>query len=618
MPGIFGFTHFIDDEGSRRLLDAMAGVLQEEPTYQTYTHTGAGISLGRVGLPVVQPHPQPAWNEGRTVAVMMEGEIFEYARHRAFLEDRGHCFATDSQAELFGHYYEESGPEFVRGLNGVFAAAIWDAPKRRLTLVNDHMALQPLYYTPNRPDRFLFASGVRAILASPDIPRTLDRLAIGELLTFDHVLHDHTLLAEIKQLPAASILTVADGQIHLERYWHPYFCENYPVRNEGEYLEELRPLLRQAFARQLPGEQSAAVLISGGLDSRVVAAELGALHKGAPIQTFTFGQPGCDDERFANEVSTKLRMPHQFYTLESDYLIQYANKGVRLSDGMANVVHMHTLPNLASQAGRARIMYKGFLGDALFGYGISDRLWASYAKADLPRMQLASLQDIGGVLYQPEQLDQLMLHAPGTSPSQQVMDSYAEAIQASQSDLPADQRNYLDLTQRVPRMTLNGVEWVRSQAHVRLPFADKDLVEFVCTVPPGYRVQRKLMVELFIRDYPHLAKIPYTGTGLPMVHCRRDVTIRANQQLRWWLRAAGMKWVPMPGKRPYARYNDWLRDGLRPWMEGILLGKRFAERGIFDPGMVKRLVQDQLSGASHHSRLGALIAIELWHQQFID
>jgi asparagine synthase (glutamine-hydrolysing) len=79
-----------------------------------------------------------------------------------------------------------------------------------------------------------------------------------------------------------------------------------------------------------------------------------------------------------------------------------------------------------------------------------------------------------------------------------------------------------------------------------------------------------------------------------------------------------MKWVPMPAKRPYARYGDWFRGELRDWMCDILLSKCCLERGIFNPGFVKQLVADHLAGVNHHTRLGALIAIELWHQQFMD
>jgi asparagine synthase (glutamine-hydrolysing) len=618
MPGIFGFINTLHGNPNQQWLAAMADAMLDEPFYQQFLYEDSHVSMGRVGLDIVHPFPQPAWNETDTVAVVMEGEIYDYAEHRARLEKAVHCFETTSHAELFAHYYEELGPAFVSQLNGVFAAAIWDQRARKLVLVNDHMALQPLYYTPNRVEGFAFASGVRALLTLPDLPKTLDRLAVAQFLAFDHVVDDHTLLSEVKQLPAATILTVSDGKITSHKYWRPNYPVHYPLRSIDEYCEALQPVLRRAFQCQMSWDHPIGVLLSGGLDSRVVAAELRSMSNGNPLNTFTFGNPGCDDARYASEVSKQLDIPHFFYTLRSDYLIQCANKGVRLSDGLANVVHMHTLPNLSDQASHAKIIYKGFLGDALMGYSLVDNLWANYAEDDLTHAHIAALKALGGIVFDPAEIDEVLLPQSEGPFREQVISSWGGAIKASQTTLPADQRHFLDLSQRVPRMTLTGVEWVRSQAHVRLPFADKDLVEFMLTVPPGFRFQRKMIKEVFIRQHPELAKIPYTETGYPLVPCRREVTKRAQEQLRWWLRAMGMKWVPMPAKRPYARYGDWFRGELRDWMCDILLSKCCLERGIFNPGFVKQLVADHLAGVNHHTRLGALIAIELWHQQFMD
>jgi asparagine synthase (glutamine-hydrolysing) len=618
MPGIFGFINPVHGNLNQQLLAAMADALRDESFYQKYLYEDSHISMGRVGLDIVHPFSQPAWNEAHTVAVVLEGEIYDYTEHRILLERAGYFFETASHAELFTHFYEEVGVDFIAHVHGVFAAAIWDQISRKLVLVNDHMALQPLYYTPNQPENFAFASGVRALLAMPELPRNLDRLAVAQFLTFDHVLDDHTLLNDVKQLPAATILTASDGNISMQKYWRPQYPEYYSVRSKEEYGEELQPLLRQAFQRQKPGEQTAAVLLSGGLDSRVVAAELKEIDEGEPLQTFTFGKPGCDDVRYAREVSRKLGISNYFFTLENDYLIHYANKGVRLSDGLANVIHMHTLPNLNDQASRAQVIYKGFLGDALMGYGIPGRLWANFSDEDLTLVHIAALQEIGGLVFEPSLLDQVLLPQPEGLLYEQVISSLKRAYRASQTPLAADQRHYLDLTQRVPRMTLAGVEWVRSQAHVRLPFADKELIEFMLTVPPGFRYQRKIMKDLFVRKYPELAKIPFTETGYPLVHCRREVTKRAGEQMCWWLRAAGMKWVPMPQKHSYAHYAEWFRDELRDWMCDILLSKRCLERGIFNPVFVKNLITEHLAGTNHHIRLGGLIAIELWHQQFID
>ena len=113
MPGIFGFSHPAANHNTNQLLDKMANALHDEPSYQVFTHTENLISLGRIGLTIIQPLEQPAWNENNSIAVVMEGEIYNYAKHRSDLERKGHQFRTDSHAELFAHYYEQVGLSFL-------------------------------------------------------------------------------------------------------------------------------------------------------------------------------------------------------------------------------------------------------------------------------------------------------------------------------------------------------------------------------------------------------------------------------------------------------------------------------------------------------------------------
>ena len=618
MPGIFGFTHKLDQDTATQLSNRMANALQDEPQYLIHQYTAEAFSLGQTSLGIINPAPQPAWNETHTVAVVMDGEIYNDAEKRAWLQGKGHQFQSNSHAELFVHYYEEAGANFVASLNGDFSAAIWDQNQQKLLLVNDHLGLHPLYYMPSPQEIFAFASGVRALMVHRDLSRSVDRLALAQFLTFDHVLDDRTLLNDVKCLPAASVLTFANGNLTIHSYWRPQYPDHYPVRSEAEYQEELLPLLRQAVLRRMPGQLMAAILMSGGLDSRVLAALFSEQRKDETIQTFTFGVPHCDDERYAKEVSTKLGLPHRFYPLQPDYLLSKATQGIRLTDGMENVVHMHTLPNLNAQAQQAQVMYKGFLGDALIGYGISERHWANYNDTDIAQAQFAVHQEQGLILFPLEMLDRLLLPQKEMLYSEEVLSTYAQAMRASQTTQPADQRNYFDLLQRVPRMTINGVELVRSQAHVRLPFTDKDLVDFMLTVPPGYRSGRKIMKDIFIQQFPELAKIPYTETNYPLVHCMREALSILNGQTRWWLWHHGLRWVATPHKRSYALYNQWLRNELRQWVEDTLLSKRTLERGYFDPATIKTLVVEQMAGQDHYTKLGALISIELWHRQFID
>jgi hypothetical protein len=199
-----------------------------------------------------------------------------------------------------------------------------------------------------------------------------------------------------------------------------------------------------------------------------------------------------------------------------------------------------------------------------------------------------------------------------------VIGEMAQGMRASGSSQVANQRLYFDLTQRVPRMTINGVEVVRSHATVRLPFSDRDLVDFACQLPPGMQFNRHLITQAFLTTYPHLAKIPNTATGLPYIACGRDVALRARQLVQWHLRKRGLGWLAGPQRRPYKDYNGWFRTVLKTWVEDTLLSQRALQRPYYNPDYVRSLVAEHMAGSNHAVKLGALLSLELWHRQFLD
>jgi hypothetical protein len=186
------------------------------------------------------------------------------------------------------------------------------------------------------------------------------------------------------------------------------------------------------------------------------------------------------------------------------------------------------------------------------------------------------------------------------------------------SNMVANWVDQFQVRERQLRLVLNGVELVRSQALVRTPFCDNDLIEFTLTTPPGLRVHRHLFIKALCNMLPELAKIPWVNTALPLVPCWRDVFLRTDLQARWWLRNRGLKWVPIPRKRLFTNYDVWFRTAMKGWVEEILLNKRALERGYFKPHYIQNLVAEHMNGGDFSRKLGVLLSLELWHRQFID
>ena len=163
-----------------------------------------------------------------------------------------------------------------------------------------------------------------------------------------------------------------------------------------------------------------------------------------------------------------------------------------------------------------------------------------------------------------------------------------------------------------------GVELARSQALVRTPLADRDLLSLATSVPPGYRVDKAYYRNAISQALPKLAKVDYARTQRPVTDgCFRYVRKHTNELTRYWLRNHGIG-VPLRRPQPYADYGSWMRKGLRPWIEGTLLSAQSLGRGYFRPAYIRKLVAEHMSGVDHTRRLGVLLALELWQQQFID
>jgi asparagine synthase (glutamine-hydrolysing) len=613
MPGIIGFRDLIPNDQQTDLLVRMAGALKSQPGDAVDIYSDEMIHLGRVRLAISSAFPQPAWSADHRIGVVVAGEIFDTEKHVDALRTAGYSLEDGNTAQLIVGLYQTHGIRFVENLNGAFAIAIWDGLEQKLILANDRLGYEPLYYYHGR-ERFLFGSGVRSLLADSTIPRAVNYQAIAQFLTFDHVLGVHTFVENVQLLPPGSILTFADNQVSTQTYWKVEFPEHYTKQSEKEYIEEMIFLLRQAMKRQQP-HLPAGILLSGGLDSRYVLAFLWEMHLSVPMMAITFGNPGCDDLRYARELAQHLHTPHLYYPLRPGYLAERAEQGIQLTDGMENVVHMHTLDTLTEQVSHAPILYKGFLGDALAGYFSFRDLPARYAVDDMVQMFLERYP----IVFNPAVHPQLFTPDIVNLLQDSVMETTrSEFSSTDPSRLAADSFFYFDIHHRQRRLTLNGVQMVRSQAIVRTPLYDNDVVDFMLRVPQGYRLERHLFKQAFIRAFPELAKVPYTETGYPMMSCRRELFMRLDEHIRWRLRAAGFSKVPVPQKRHYASYNQWMRGELRSWAENILLSDRALGRGIFNPMFVRKLVDEHMAGQNNYQKLGALISIELWHRMYMD
>jgi asparagine synthase (glutamine-hydrolysing) len=616
MPGLVGFAGTPPDNGADILLRDMLAALEPGSGYQVEAYHTPTAGLGRVSLGIVNPGPQPVWNADHTVCLYLEGEVYDYHEDAAELQSKGYRFNLNDQAAYLLHRYLEHGPAFAEGLNSSFVVSIWDEASQKLVLATDRLGTYPLYYAVVN-QRLLFASGVRALLADPALPRETDRTGIAQFLTFDHLLNDRTLLKSVKLLRQASVLTYSDGELDIRPYWQVQYPEHYELRPETEWMEQFVYLVEQAIRRQSEHTAPLGILLSGGIDSRMILPSL-KKHARQPLHAFTWGNLQCDDLQYASEVARLVGVDHHFFELKPGWLLDKAEEAVRLTDGMGNLANLHALATLDQETQYSRIIFKGFLGDAMMGFGQRHQHWATYDSATALKAHLSVHRDQGVISFEPDEHHLLFTENFHREVGGAVLDEYIAGMYDSGASLLADQRLYFDYYQRVPRMTIKGVEVVRSKAMVRLPFCDNDLIDFSIQLTPGLRYERRLMKNAFVRAFPELAQIPITETGLPLMLCAREIRIRAGRMLRWHLHQRGLLKGPYREKRPYANYGLWFRTILRNWVEDLLLSPRAVERGYYNPEYLRKTITAHMNGADYAVHIGAMLSIELWHRMYLD
>ncbi|MBM4017582.1 MAG: asparagine synthase (glutamine-hydrolyzing) [Planctomycetes bacterium] len=587
----------------------------------------AGLAVRR--LAVIDPpgSRQPIANEDGSAVLACNGEIYNYLDLRAALAARGHAFRTAGDAEPLVHLYDDFGEAFLERLVGMFALAVWDARQGRLLLARDRLGQKPLYWF-REAWGLAFASEPAALLECPDVPRSLDRRAVGAYLRFGCVPAPATGFAGVRKLPPAHYLVfdAASGRLHgPARYWEVPRGPADAAARPAEWRERLRAALAQACGAQLAADVPLGVLLSGGLDSSIVAA-LAAAHAPGRLRTFTvrFAEAGWDESPYARAVAARLGTEHTEIAVEP-----------RCLEALPELVRHHGEPfadssniamyYLAREARRhVTVALSGDGGDESFGgYPRHAAMWMSerigpaarrvlgaagrlmpprpgrksrwnalrrfLAALDLEPLQRClawrSLFDEGGLraLLAPDFAAEALADDP--------LGAWREALAGLESRPWTDRAMAIDLADYLPNDCLAKVD-IASMRHgleVRSPMLDHRVVELARRMPlelkwraragrtpQGKAVLREAFADLLPAEVVSRGKM---GFGVPV--------------------------------------SDWLAGEHAEWMRSILLDPGARSRAMLNrPAALALIASHAARRADHGERLWSLVCLELWLRTF--
>jgi asparagine synthase (glutamine-hydrolysing) len=611
MCGICGFTYHSDAASASGLLAQMtARIVHRGPDDDgQFVSDGVALGMRRLSIIDIDGGKQPVFNEDESIAVVQNGEIYNFQELRTRLEGLGHRFRSRCDTEVIVHLYEQYGTSFVEHLNGMFAIALWDSANRRLMLVRDRLGVKPLYYA-IVGDTLVFGSEIKCLLQHPDVSRELDHQAVLDYFTLGYIPAPRSIYRQIRKLPPGSRLVAERGEFTIERYWEvPSSIA--PGLSRGEAIQQLRELLDDAVRLRMISDVPLGAFLSGGIDSSIVVAAM-AKQSAVPIKTFfiDFDDSRFSERDYARAVAKRYGTDHHELTVRPnaltilDDVIHHFDEPFGDSSAIptwyvSQLTREHVTVALAGDGGDESfggyLRYSRILNRRNLAFlRRMIRPLSSATAAMLPRRTPGCRFIRGLGLENSEHFAVATAEFDSRSLlSREFLRSIERPVTEEVHGLVADLKRThdplmpftrFDLNWYLPDDILTKVDRM-SMAHsleVRGPFLDYRLVEFAARMPAEWKLDqrdRKLILkQAFSQDLPDCVLTPRKrGFSIPLA--------------------------------------DWFRGELRPLLEDVIQDEDLMGSGIMNRREVRGLLDEHVNKIrDRSSQLWRILFFAQWHR----
>src|SRR5579871_384848 len=604
---------------------------------------GSYIGLGSRRLAILDLSPlghMPMCNDDQSVWITYNGEIYNFADLRNDLEGKGVRFKSHTDTEVLLRLYEREGPDCVKRLNGMFAFAICDLRSATPTLfvARDHFGVKPFYYF-HSGERFAFASEIKALLQVAGVDAELEPDSLHQYLTFLWVPDPKTMFRHILKLPAGHYAIWRQGRLEITQYWDltfPPANASYSL-SENELTEEVRDRFRRSVESQMISDVPVGAFLSAGLDSSSIVAFMSrAARETLNTYTITFprkyrvGETTLDDPEVSARLSRKLGCRNQQIVVEPDVTDLLPRLIWHMYEPTADPAIIAAYLVCREARRESTVLLSGVGGDELFaGYRKHVAHYWAQAYANVPaaarlaaERTLAALPSLRGTPAKGQlRLAKKMARSASLNPVDRFIANCTYLDDKQKSDLyhpefaqtlltgesasqhraafdrvrDADflhQMLYLDTKIFMPtlNLTYNDKMSMASSVEVRVPFLDRELVEFVASrVPPSLKLKGRVR--------PVTKYIFRQGM--------RDILPREVLQ--------------QPKAGFAAPIDYWLAHDLRPMVDDLLAEAQIRRRGLFRPERVRAFVEEHRRGVQDWSmQIWQFLTLELWSRVFLD
>jgi len=617
MCGICGQYNFGSAAPVRhRDVEAMTSAISHRgPDDEGYYIAGPlGFGFRRLSIIDLAGGHQPMSDQEESVWVIFNGEIYNFPELKRELEGYGHIFRTKSDTEVIIHGYKQWGDEVLNRLNGMFGLAIWDVRKRRLVLARDAFGIKLLYYRIDA-DRLYFGSEIRAVRATMLGKSEIDPTSLNLFLRYRYTPSPYTIIKGVRKLAPGSKLVVENGSCKVSQWYRFKPVPFAPPKSLTEAKEELLSLYKQAVRRQLISDVPVGLLLSGGLDSGLLLALMNLNGSSWPTYTVGYGSTFADDELADGaETARILASKHTTVTISKSIFEEALPKIVKsLEEPIASssIVPMYFVCERARKDVKVALVGQG--PDELFG-GYRRHLGLRYAAlwAQLPGWMRTPISSTVAALPRNETLKrgvyslaipdrmQKYQYVLSILPGDQIDELFKEELRDPHTgdtildcweplaDLMSETDDlgglqFLEVRSTLPDELLMYADKL-SMAHgleLRVPFLDKDIVEYVERLPANFKVRngsRKWLHRQVCRNYlpESILKRPKRGFAVNVV-------------------------------------DSWFRDALDNEMADALLDSGSRIFQYLRPAAVRELFEEHSSGRhDNHKILFSLVVFEEW------
>ncbi len=630
MCGICGIVNFngrpVVEAGLKKMNELLCHRGPDEEGYYINGKCSVGLGMRRLSVIDLATGSQPIYNENKTIAVVLNGEIYNFQELRKDLEER-HKFYTKTDTEVIVHLYEDYGVGCLEYLRGMFAFALWDEKRKRLFISGDRLGKKPLYYT-RINGNFYFASEMKSFLAVSEFRKEINLEAVHYYLTYQYIPAPMTIWKNVFRLEPANFLVLnSGGNLKKERYWEIDLREKTNLTFE-DAKKRLKALLTEATKIRLNSDVPLGAFLSGGIDSSIVVGLMSEISQ-KPVKTFTIGfeESEYSELKFARVVAKHFGTEHHELIVKPDFLgilpkivwhydQPYADSSALPSFYVAEMARKNVKVALTGDGGDENfagyLRYKAmkissFIAPFFMPVPKAFVDWVLGKKRflhapDSKRFYRYIHRFIQPLKQSPGRRN-LIWHAAFTTQMKNYI--YSDEMRKKFTDVDAydyleskfrgsnaknniDRTLYADLTGYLPEDLLVKMD-VATMAHsleARSPLLDHKFVEFAATLPPEWKLKglkSKYILKETFKDF------------LP-----RGILTRRKQGFG----------IPL---------GKWFAGAWLGYLKEVLLSEKASKRGYFKMKNISRLINDHAEGKADYGYcLWTLLMLELWHRVFID